>query len=144
MTQSGVRSSGQAQHLGVEGQLGVEGGADVGGLAEAVALALEREVHDGQALGPHGLDDHLGLGRRDDLVVEALEHGERAVDAVDVEQRRAGLVDVLGVGPRADEAVEVAGLELVRVPRQRAEVGDAVVAGAGRERVLERRARRAS
>ena len=49
--------------------------------------------------------------------------------ALDVE------VAVLGVGP--DEPVEVAGLELVGVAGQGLEVGDAVVAGPGREDVAE-------
>ena len=50
------------------------------GLAEAVLLALEGEVGDRHALGPQRLDDHLGLVRRHDLVLEALEHGQRAVE----------------------------------------------------------------
>ena len=42
-------------------------------LAEAVALALERDVRVRDALALEHVDHHLGLRRRHDLVVEALE-----------------------------------------------------------------------
>ena len=49
------------------------------------------------------------------------------------------LVVVVGrLRPRPDQPVEVAGLELVGVTGQQLQVGDAVVAGAGREDVGER------
>ena len=51
--------------------------------------------------------------------------------------RRALAVEVGALGIGADQAVEVARLELVRVAGERLEVGDAVVAGAGREVVVE-------
>ena len=72
---------------------------------------------------------------RDDLVVEALEEDHRRREAVEVLDRRALAVERLRLGPRADELIEVARLELVRVPGERARVGDAVVARAGHERV---------
>ena len=53
-------------------------------------------------------------------------------------ERRALLVDRPRLGPRPDEPVEVARLELVRVLRQRAEVGDAVVRRTGGEGVARR------
>jgi hypothetical protein len=79
--------SAEAEDVGVEGQLGVEGSADVGRLAEAVLLAGEGVVGDRDALGAQGRDDHLGLGGRDNLVVETLEHDERPVDRIDVVDR---------------------------------------------------------
>ena len=123
----------EPEHPAVKVELGLERPPDVRRLAEAVLLALEGQVGDRHALGPQGVDDHLGLRRRHDLVLEALQHDERAVEPVDVVDRRA--LDValalLGVGP--DERVEVAGLELVGVAGQGLEVGDAVEAGAGGE-----------
>ena len=58
--------------------------------------------------------------------------------------RRARAIERLRLGIRADQRVEVARLELVRVLRQHLEVADAVVAGAGAEDVVEgqRRQRR--
>ena len=51
--------------------------------------------------------------------------------------RRARAVDGGGLRPGPDQAVEVAALELVGVARQRLEVADPVVAGAGPEQVVE-------
>ena len=50
--------------------------------------------------------------------------------------RRAGEIDVPGLRVGADETVEVAGLELVGVGGQSLQVGDAVAAGPGCERVV--------
>ncbi len=47
------------------------------------------------------------------------------------------MIDGLVLGPAADEAIEVAGLELVGVGGQRSQVGHAVAAGAGAEHVVE-------
>ena len=127
----------EAEDLAEEAELAVEGGADVGRLTEAVLLAGERPVGDGHALGPEGGDDLLRLARRHDLVLQALEDDQRTVDEVDVEERRPRLVHVARLRPRADQAVEVAGLELVRVAGEGGEVGDPVVVGAGAEDVLE-------
>src|SRR5579859_5826760 len=51
--------------------------------------------------------------------------------------RRARVVDISGFGIRADQAVEVARLELVGVGRERLAVGHAVVRGASGEVVVE-------
>ena len=60
---------------------------------------------------------------------------------VDVVNRRARDVEVARLWVRADQSVEVARLEFVRVARERLEIADAVVAGAGAERVAERQGR---
>src|ERR1035437_2333206 len=52
-----------------------------------------------------------------------------------MEDGRALFVDRLGVGPRSDESVEVARLELMGVPGKGPEVPDAEVAGPGGENV---------
>ena len=55
--------------------------------------------------------------------------------------RRARTVQGLRLGVRTDQAVEIAGLELVGVARQLLEIADAVVAGAGGEEIVERQRR---
>ena len=69
----------------------------------------------GMPLRSQRLDDHLGLRRRDDLVLEALEDDHRRADLVGVVDRRALAPQIGRLRPRADEPVVVAGLELVRV-----------------------------
>ena len=56
---------------------------------------------------------------------------------VGVEERRALAVEGLGLGPRSDEGVQVAGLELVGLLGEDGQVGHAVLAHAGGERVVE-------
>ena len=125
----------EAEDLPVERQLGVEGAADVGGLAEAVLLALERDVGHRHPPVPQRGHDHLRLRRRDDLVLQPLQHDQRPVEPLQVMDRRALDVHVAPFGVRPDQPVEVPALELVRLQGERLEVGDAVVAGARRERV---------
>src|SRR5690349_8796878 len=59
----------EPEQLGEERQLRLQRPDDVGRLAEAVLLALEREVGDGHPLGPQRVDDHLRLVGRHDLVL---------------------------------------------------------------------------
>ena len=61
--------------------------------AEAVALALEREVGMRDAVRGQRRDDRLGLRRRHDLVVEALEDEDRARDPVGEVDRRSLAVE---------------------------------------------------
>ena len=77
--------------------------------------------------------DQLRLRRRDDPVLEALEDDHRRADLVGVVDRRALAPQLLGLGPRADEPVVVARLELVRVVDE---------AASGRRRRSSRRRRR--
>ena len=78
----------------------------------------KRQVGVGDALGVEGGGHHLGLGRGHDLVLQALEEDHRAGQAVGVVDRRPLPVQGLGLRPGADQAVEVAGLELVGVAGQ--------------------------
>src|SRR6266545_2029999 len=127
----------EAEHPAVEVQLGLDGPLDVLGPAEAVLLAGERQVGVGDALGVERGGHPLGLGGRDDLVLQALQQDDRAGQALGVVDRRPLPVQLGRLRPRADEAVQVAGLELVGVAGQRLRVGHAVVAGAGGEQVAE-------
>jgi hypothetical protein len=52
-----------------------------------VLLALEQQVRHRGAAGAQGVDDHLALVRRDDLVLRPLQHDERAGEALDVVDR---------------------------------------------------------
>jgi hypothetical protein len=54
-------------------------------LPEAVALVRKDDVFDGNAVGPGGCDDLVGLDLQDPLVVAAVEHEERLRDPVGVE-----------------------------------------------------------
>ena len=121
----------------VEGELGVEGGADRLGAAESVALALEGDVGNRDGPCAQGVDDHLATGRAGRPRRRGL--GTRRADGRCARRGRSasGPRTPPGRRARADEAVEVAGLELVRVAGQRGEVGDAVAAGPGGEDVLE-------
>src|SRR5437762_10870543 len=95
----------EAEQLGEERQLALQGPDDVGRLAEAVLLTLEGEVGDRDALGPQCVHDHLRLVRRHDGVLQALEHDERSVEAVQVVDGRAGRVEVAPLGIGAHEGV---------------------------------------
>ena len=121
--------------------LGLERGDDRLGPPETVALALEGQVGVRDALGEQRVDHHLGLVRGHDGVVESLEDDHGGAEPVRVVDGRPGPVDVLVVGPPAHQAIEIPGLELVGVGRQRGEVADAVATGPGREHVVERQGR---
>ena len=112
--------------------------------AEAVTLALEREVGVRDRLLGQRRDDRLGLRRRHDPVVEALEDQDRGREAVREVARRALAVDGGRLRIRPDQAVVVARFELVAVGVEQLEVADPEVADAGREDVAEgeRRQRR--
>src|SRR5690606_5877115 len=102
---------------------GVQGAADVLGLAEAVLLALKGDIGVRDPVGLQCLHHRLGLRRWDDRIFQSLEQDDRAGDAVGVVERRPLTVQVLGLGVGADQAVEVARLELVRVASQSGGVG---------------------
>ena len=72
------------------------------------------------------LHDGVGLVTRHDLVDVALEDGDRVDELVRVEYGRTLAVDVRGGGQRAQQHVEIARLELVRLHRQAELVGHAV------------------
>src|SRR5665811_1876385 len=119
----------EAEDAAVEVELGLERAPDRRGAPKAVLLALEQQVGDRQALGARGAVHGLGLARRHRLVLGALQQDERARQALGEVDRRALAIEVRALGPRADQRIEVARLELVGVARQRREVADAEVAG---------------
>ena len=116
----------EAEDAPVEVQLRLRRALDVRRLAEAVLLALKRDVGNGQALLPQRIDHPLGLVGRHDLVLQTLEKNNRTGEPVDGMDGGALLVQFGAFGVGADQRVEVARLELVRVLRQRRGVGDAV------------------
>src|SRR4029077_2734790 len=121
----------EAEDAAVEVELGFEA-ADLGlRLAEAVLLALEGEVGVGDAVGGHRGDHRLRLVRRHNRILESLEEDHRGAQAPGEVDRRALAVEVGALRIRADQPVEVAGLELVRVAGEGLGVGDAVIAGPG-------------
>src|ERR687897_3115381 len=127
----------EAEDARVEIQLAVQGPLDVLGSPEAVLLALEGYVGDGESLLLEGREHLLGLLFGHHLIFEALEEDHRAGESSGGVDRRALHVEVSppGVGP--DQAVEVARLELVGLPGQGLHVADSEVARAGGERIPE-------
>ena len=99
---------------------------DVLRAAEAVALALVDHVGVRDAVRGQRVADGLGLRRGNDGVLRALQQQQRNAEPLRVRQRRPLDVQLLGVRQRADQSVEVARLEVVRVGGQRARVPDAV------------------
>ncbi len=108
------------------------------GLAEAVLLAVVEPIGDGQPLLAESRDDQLRLLRRHHPVLGALEDDQRRGQGVEVRQRRALGVHLATLGIGRDQAVEVARLELVRLPGKGLDVGDAVVVRAGSEHLGDR------
>src|SRR6267143_4538119 len=128
----------EAEDLRVEIQLAFERALDVLGDAEAVLLALERNVGDRQALLAEGVDDQLRLVRRDDLVLEALKENDRRRDPIEEVNRGPLSIDVPLFGPAADQTLIVHRLKLVGVAVKDLQVADAEVAGPGLEIVRRR------
>src|ERR1044072_7607293 len=93
----------------------VERALDVLGATEAVLLALEGEIGDGQALGAHGGEHHLGLIGRHDLIFKSLKENHRTRQLIRVMNGRAFAVEVASLRVRADKAARITRLELVRV-----------------------------
>ena len=79
------------------------------------------------------LGDGLGLLRRDHRVIEPLQQQDGAGGVRHVPERGALGVHAVEARQRADQPVQVPGLEVVRGPGQAAQVGDAVVGGRGAE-----------
>ena len=111
---------------------------DVLGDAEAVLLALERDVGDRQAFLAEGVDDQLRLVRRDDLVFQALKENHRCRDPIQEVNRGPLSIDVPLLGPAADQTLVVHRLKLVGVAVEDLQVADAEVAGPGLEIVRRR------
>src|SRR5437764_46537 len=85
------------------------------------STAIEGQVGVRDLLASQGVDDLLGLGDRDDVVVDPLKHDERSAQPVDVMNRRPLVVQRGALGIWRDEPVEVRRLELVREPGERLE-----------------------
>ena len=96
----------------------------------------EQQIAHRLALAPERLHHGLGLVGRHDGVLVALEEDHRLRQALHVMDRRAFAVERRS-SVRADQPIEIARLELVRVARERGEIADAVVARAALEEVTE-------
>src|SRR5262245_38737375 len=97
---------------------------------------------EGYQLGPdaplaQGTRHGLGLPRRNDPVLEPLEEDHRPAEALRRVERRAIYVELTAFRIGPDQTLVVVGLELVRLPAERFEVTDPVVARAGGEDVVE-------
>src|SRR5215472_8477090 len=101
-------------------------------------LAVEQKIADRNASGLQRRNHELGLARRDDAVLRALEEDHWRREAIDVIDRRALGVDFLVLRVGSDQPIEVAGLEFVGVARKSLEIADAIVAGARAEGLLAR------
>src|SRR5215469_3116064 len=122
----------------IEIEFAVERPLDIGGLAKTMLLAREQKEADRHLPAAQGVD-HLGsLVWRHDPVLAALEEYHRARQALGMEERRAGAVDGLHRRIWADEPIEIARFELVRVLGVRCEIADAVVARPACEDIAER------
>ena len=126
-----------AEHAQVKRQFRLQGAHHAVGLAEAVALSLERDVGDRHAALAQRLHHRFRLLGRHHLVVEALEEDHRALQRIGMVDRRACAVDLVRLGFRGDQVFVVVRLELVRVGVESRQVGHAVIAGAGFEHVVE-------
>ncbi len=100
-------------------------------------FSLEGDVGRGNALGADGLEHPLRLVRRHDLVLQPLEQDQGTGQPVGVVDWRTLQIQVPAFRVRADQAVQIAGLELVGLFGQALQIADAVVAGAGLEDLLE-------
>ena len=74
----------EAEDARVEEELAVQGALDVLRAAEAVLLALEGDVGDGETFSLQGLEHRLGLVRGNYLVLEALKEHDRARESLRV------------------------------------------------------------
>src|SRR6266508_3232635 len=98
---------------------------DVLRLAKAVGLACQGDIRVRDAAALQGVHDHLGLGRRHDLVVQTLQEEERVRDRVGVLDGRAVAIQVDRIGPGADEVLVVMRFELVCLIVERDEICNA-------------------
>src|SRR5262249_19022236 len=133
----GQRRRPDAQHLAIEGQLLLEGPPNRLRASEPVPLPGEGNVDDTEPAPAQRRHHRLGLSGRHPAVVEALEEEQRGGDAVGRVQRRARDVQVATLRIAADQSLVVVRLELVRLAAERLEVPDPVIAGAGREDLVE-------
>mmetsp|Transcript_14198 Transcript_14198/g.44325 ORF Transcript_14198/g.44325 Transcript_14198/m.44325 type:complete len:246 (+) Transcript_14198:94-831(+) len=126
------------EDAGEEDELGVQGVLDVLAPAEAVLLPWVDLQCTGDAPRLEGRVHRLRLAGRHDPVLRALQEQDGAGELLGVLDGRAGVEDlrVLGVPPH--EPVQVATLELVRVPSKGREVRHPVEGAARGEDVSER------
>ena len=104
-----------------------------------MALALVQAIRVRDPLASERTHDAFRLRRRHHVIVGALQDQHRCREQVDEIDRAACAIDVLGLGPRPDERVLVARLELVRViGGEGHQIGDPVEGRARREHIGER------
>src|SRR5215470_15630910 len=126
------------EHLDrIEGELRIEAAPYGVGLAESVLLAGEQEIADGTAFAPQHIDHHLGLVRRHDRVLLALEEDHRLRQPLRVIERRTLAIALhhRRIGP--DQPIEITRLELVGVASERDRIAHAIVARTTRKEIAE-------
>src|SRR6266508_472393 len=109
---------------GVEVQLGVERPLEVLRAPKAMLLTGEQEVADRDSPGAQRRHHQLSLIRRHDGVLFALEEDHGRDEPINEMDRRALPIALDLARVRADQPVQVMGLELVSIPSERLEVAD--------------------
>jgi ribonuclease Y len=120
---------GEAHDLAVEGQLGLQAGHDGLRPPEPVRFAGEGQIRVGDAVRGQVGGDGLGLDRRHDRVVEALQQQHRAGGGAHVTDRCPFHVQLFAFRQRPDQPVQVARFEVVRLRREPPQVAHAEVRG---------------
>ena len=105
----------EAEDVGVEVEFGFVGADDVFGFAESVLFAGEGDVCDGHAALLERFENQLGLVGRHDFVFQTLQEDHGAAEAIEMVDGRALAVTGFILWVRADEPIEVARFEFVRV-----------------------------
>lgn len=121
----------------VETELAVQGVLDVFRLAEPVLFPLVDLEADRDSFGKEGLVHFLRLVGRNDFVLVALEQEDRAVEGVDAFNWTPFLIDFFFFRVHTHEAVEISGLELVRVLGEEGQIRDPIQGASRLEDVSE-------
>src|SRR4029077_4486536 len=125
----------EAEDFRIEVELSLERALDVLRNPETVLLALKGNVGDRHTLLAQRGDNELSLVGRHDLVLQPLEEDHRRGDPLDRVDRRPLAIDVPILRPRAQQALVVHRLELVRVAVKDFQVADAEMARPGFEEI---------
>src|SRR5580700_6954854 len=122
-------------------EFSVERPLDVVGAAEPVLLTVKQQIEKRDPAPAKRIDHLLGLLRRHDPILGALEKGDRRREQPRAMDRGSGHIEVPALRVRPDQAVEIARLEFVRILCECLQIADAVIARAGLEFLAERQCR---